>query len=115
MFFRHYWFYVLGLLPVHRRFPRYLRLVLGYYDDRDKLKEWHRAELEKLDPMFRLQRNSLRVVAAGEKALAQGIGPGDPKYPPFIDPQQKAEFLEAVGRLFEVSCRPVRPRRRFFP
>lgn len=101
MFFRHYRFYVLMLLPVHGRFSRlwrYLRVGLGFYDDKDKLMAWHRTELEKLDPMFRLQ--------PGDKVSM------DPKYPPLIDPKQRAELLEAVGRLLEVSSRPVR--RRFF-
>ena len=51
MFFTRFWFYMLGLLPVHGQIPRYLRVALGYYDCRLRLEVWHRAELEKLNPV----------------------------------------------------------------
>ena len=35
--------------------------------------------------MFRLQQDSLRLVAAREKALAEGIGPDSPNYPDILD------------------------------
>ncbi len=85
MFFQYYWFHLLGLLPARGRLPRYLRAVLGYYDCKDSLIAWHRAELEKLDSNFSLQQAGLRLVAAREKALAEGIGPDDPRYPDIFD------------------------------
>ena len=87
MFFTRLRFYLLGLLPVHARLARYVRVAGGYYDCGVKLWEWHRVELQKLDPVFGLQQKQLR-----------------PKYPPLIDPQQKADLLEAVGRLLEARA-----------
>lgn len=81
MFFTLCRFYVLGLLPAHGGFPRRLRVGLGYYDCRDKIAAWHRAELERLDFNYRLQQASLRLIVAREKAQAEGIGPLDSRYP----------------------------------
>ena len=118
MFFWHYRFYALGLLPVRGRFSRlwrYLRVVLGYYDGKDKLVAWHQAELEKLDPMSKLQQDGLRLVAAQEKAEAEGVSPTDPKYPSFSDYREHERIATSrtegsVSRLLEISRRYKPPK-----
>ena len=97
MFFTRFWFYVLGLLPVHGRLPRYLRVVLGYYDCKDELIAWHLSELEKMD-------------AIPEKAIAKRIDPMDPRYPPIFSRQQITELGEAMARLLEAKARLRRPK-----
>ena len=91
MFFTRFWFYVLGLLPVHGRLPRYLRVVLGYYDCKDELIAWHLSELEKMDAILK-------------KTIAKG-NPMNPKYPPIFDCQQVTELGEVMARLLEVKAR----------
>lgn len=86
----------LGCFRHGGRFPRYLHLVLGYYDCKLKLAAWHQAELEKLDPLFKLQQDGLRLVVAREKALAEGIGPLDPRYPVIYDFDKIAHELRGM-------------------
>ncbi|MCR4276164.1 MAG: hypothetical protein NUV90_02145 [Candidatus Parcubacteria bacterium] len=72
-------------LPEDSKFTRHFCLVFSHNDCKQKVIEWHRTELEKLDLWYRLQQDSLRLVAAREEAIAKGIGPMDPRYPNIFD------------------------------
>lgn len=51
----------------------------------EALAAWHRRELCALDYRFDLQEAQLELVRRREVAQAQGIGPGDPRYPDLFD------------------------------
>jgi len=85
MFFERFVLYVAGLLPKRSKLYRHFCLVFNRNACEEKVVTWHRAELERMDWRFRFQQNSLRLVAARDRALAEGIGPSDPRYPSIED------------------------------
>jgi len=52
---------------------------------REALAAWHRRQLRALDDRFDLQEDQLELVRRRQVAQAQGIGPGDPRYPDLFD------------------------------
>jgi len=68
MFFARCVVYLVGLLPQEGRFWREVRLMSGYYDCEEKVVEWHRVELERLDSRFRYQQECLRQIDWKEEA-----------------------------------------------
>lgn len=56
-----------------------------YYGLQKKVVEWHKSELEELDTDYSSLQDSLRLVKARQKAIANGIGPMDPEYPSLQD------------------------------
>ena len=79
---------VVSFLPDPVRFPPLLgvRIFPWYYVDlynycEKKVVAWHLVELKKLDPLFALSQEALRISAAYDQAEAAGIGPDDPRYP----------------------------------
>jgi len=91
MFFARCVVYINGLLPRKSKLAMRFRLLFDYYDCKDKAVAWYKTELEKLDAGFHIERAAIRLVAAREKAIAEGIGPLDPKYPSFYDFYQVPE------------------------
>ena len=84
LFFARCVVYICGFLPKQpnqARFSAHVRLVLGYHDCVQKVAAWHRSELEKLDPLYRLLQERLALGAAYDKAESEGISPMDPRYP----------------------------------
>jgi hypothetical protein len=56
-----------------------------YYSLQKKVVAWHKSELEELDASYASVQDSLRLVNARRKAVADGISPLDPKYPSLED------------------------------
>lgn len=87
MFFTRFWFYLLGLLSARGRFSRYVRVVFGYYDCRDKIVAWHLAEIEKLDLSFRLRRMKRQLDGSHGQTREAEVSPSSSSYPRFFDSQ----------------------------
>lgn len=85
MFFTRCVVYLGGFLPKQSKFSAKLRLLFDYYSCKERVVAWHKVELEKLDAGFRIEQAGIRLVAAREKAIAEGIGPLDPRYPDLDD------------------------------
>ena len=84
MFFERFALWLSDLLPKGKLRGHFFQII-DYIGCRQKVIAWHQAELERLDPMFRLQQNSLRLIAAREKARAEGVDPMDVNYPSIFD------------------------------
>lgn len=110
-------------LPKESNFTWHFCEMFEYEECKKEVVEWHRTKLEKLDPIwyqsqmeklnfeeyrkkleqmdpaFRLQQASLKLIMLRERARAEGIGPTDPRYPDISDvyPSPFARFLK-TGR-----------------
>ncbi|OYV63604.1 MAG: hypothetical protein B7X03_01135 [Parcubacteria group bacterium 21-58-10] len=84
MFFARCVVWVVERLP-KSKFRREAGLILNYADCRKKVIAWHRTELGRLNADFDLQQAALKLVAAMDKAHAEGVKPDDPKYPDIWD------------------------------
>ncbi|MFZ2167405.1 MAG: hypothetical protein WAV50_00880 [Minisyncoccia bacterium] len=71
MFFTRCIVNLVGCLPVSWKATRRIRFALKYDDRKKKVIAWHQAKLEKLDPMFYLQRTSPALVEDWKKAVAE--------------------------------------------
>lgn len=64
-------------------------VAYAYSDWRQRTREvlaaWHRRELRAVDRHFDLQEDQLELIRRREVARAEGIGPGDPRYPDLFD------------------------------
>ncbi len=70
MFFSRLIVKVCRTLPLRGRFGLSLLLFLNYGAHLERVKEWHKAELKELDPVFWAQLASLRVISARGRVLA---------------------------------------------
>ena len=85
-----------GLLKNHKRpIHRHLLLLFDYSGCERKVIEWHRAKLEKLDPLYRLQQAGLHLAAAREIAHAEGTSLLDSRYPA-LEEFSKIDWAEEV-------------------
>ncbi len=100
-----------ALLPRPQLLGR-LAYVSGYADlyfsAQDEVITWHKAELYRLDGSYRLQHESLLLVAARQKAVEAGIGPMDPRYPELPDLEPDSSWIEEL--LPRSSSPKIRPK-----
>ncbi len=88
MLFR-YLLYRLGPEDCNKMYIFGATAAYAYSDWRQRTREalaaWHRRQLRALDHRFDLQEDQFELVRRREAAIAQGIGPSDPRYPDLFD------------------------------
>lgn len=105
MFFARLVVFLFDRIPeglMRMKVMRELYFQFDYFGCKQKVITWHHAELEKLDVVYAMQQRGLRVIAAREKARAEGIGPDDPRYPDVIDWKEELKVhAEVLARYRE--------------
>lgn len=82
------------------------RSVLGdyyhwHYRTRDRVIDWHKDELSRIDFEFRFRDARLRLVALRIEARERGISPGSPEYPSIRDLLPPSDFARASSEGWE--------------
>ncbi len=82
-------------LPLYRRW---------YSNTEEAVKKWHAECLSEFDMGYRLHLRSMQYIEAKERAIEEGIGIFDPKYPSisdFSDPDRAKNMLNRLqsGRM----------------
>lgn len=62
-----------------------LRAMFDFAKRWEALRQWHKAELERMDPTFALELATRKLMLARQKAYEDGISPLDPLYPTLWD------------------------------